>query len=209
MLAMMPRRAENDADMSLAEGFYRMDLEDLPVEDLIKVFGDWRSGRHKRPSGEPFAPSIGEVRALVEKRISDRLMAGKWHREAIAEAEETRAYRARMAAQTPEHRKNVASVAKIIADLAARKATTAGECFPHGQPSRNGFTLAQLADWECIVNRPGVLPYTFRVDENGLPLTIPFGYNGGGQRVEYGYLTTKEARLGREELDALARETLR
>jgi hypothetical protein len=207
---MMPRRAENDTDMALAEGFYRMDLEDLPVEELIKAFGDWRSGRHKRSDNSPFAPSIGEVRALVEKRISDRLMNAKRYRELQAEAEETRAYRARMATQTPKDRYNVEIVQKIIHDLATRDIRPNGRCFPFGKPSQNEFTLEQLADWECIVNRPGQLPYTFRVDEKGVPLRIPFGYNGAGQLVEYGYLTSKEARIGREkEINDFARETIR
>ena len=205
MLLMMPKREENLISAALTEGIYQADLEDLPVEELIKAFGDWRSGRHKRPDGSPFAPSIGEVRALVEKRISDRLMAAKRHRELRAEAEETRAYRERIAMQTDEDRKNVETVAKIIKSIAA-----GNRYFPLGQPSRNGWELNQLADWECVINRPGMLPYTMRVDENGMPLTIPFGYNGVGQQVEYGYLTTKEARSGREEaIDSSAREGCR
>ncbi len=204
MLGMMPRRAENDADLDLAEGFYRMDLEDLPVEELIKAFGDWRSGRHKRADGSPFAPSIGEVRALVERRISDRLTTAKRQRQLRDEAEETRAYRERIAMQTPEDRKNVDSVAKMISAIAA-----GNRYFPLGQPSRNGWEFHQLANWECVVNRPGARPYTMRVDENGVPLTIPHGYNGAGQQVYYGYLTAKEAGASSErEIDAFAREVI-
>jgi hypothetical protein len=62
--------------------------------------------------------------------------------------------------------------------------------------NKSDFTLAELADWECIVNRPGKLPYVMRVDKNGQALKVPFGYNGAGQEACYGYLTTKEAALG-------------
>jgi hypothetical protein len=77
-------------------------------------------------------------------------------------------------------------------------------------PNKSDFTLAELADWECIVNRPKQLPYVMRVDEHGNPLKIPTGYNGAGQLVSYGYLTTKEARQGREEeINNYAREVYR
>ena len=63
-------------------------------------------------------------------------------------------------------------------------------------PNRSEFTLAELADWEFIVNRPGKLPYVLRVDGDGRALKVPFGYNGASQEASYGYLTTKEAALG-------------
>ena len=107
MLAMMPKREESLISAAVTEQTYRSDLEDLPVEDLIRAFGDWRSGRHKRPDGSPFAPSIGEVRALVEKRIGDRLMAAKRDRLEREALEESRAYRERVSTQNPEHRNRV------------------------------------------------------------------------------------------------------
>lgn len=64
------------------------------------------------------------------------------------------------------------------------------------------YTLAQLADWELVINSDNRLPgekYHMRVDEHGTPLKIPAGYPGAGQSVEYGYLTPAEivARSGK------------
>ena len=196
MLAMMPRRAEDEADAAVIEGFYRMDLEDLPVEELIKAFGDWRSGRHKRPDGSPFAPSIGEVRALVEKHISDRLMAAKRQRQLQEEAAETRAYRERIALQTPEHRMNVASVDALIKNVAGAKDMAKFVDGPLGPCNPHGFTYEELCDPDCIVNAVGRVPYTMRPAVNGM-------------LSEYGYLTPREIRLGRgKDIDDFARETI-
>jgi hypothetical protein len=62
--------------------------------------------------------------------------------------------------------------------------------------NRSDFTLVELADWECVVNRVGRLTYVMRVDEAGNALKVPSGYHGAGQEASYGYLTTKEAALG-------------
>jgi hypothetical protein len=181
---MMPKRQESLISAALTEQTYRSDLEDLPVEELIKSFGDWRSGRHKRPDGSPFAPSIGEVRALVEKRISDRLMVAKRQRQLQDEAAESRAYRERIAIQTPEHRANVASVAGIIETVANSKGM-ANFKFSLGEASTNGWSDEQLADPNRIINEPGMLPYTMRPAINGM-------------LREYGFLTRAEANSGRK-----------
>ena len=182
MLGMMPKREESLISATLTEQTYRSDLEDLPVEELIKAFGDWRSGRHKRPDGSPFAPSIGEVRALVEKRISDRLMAGKHQRQMRDEAAESRAYRERVALQTPEQRARVASLAGVIKNVAGSKDMAKSKLWPLGEPSKNGWTDEQLSDPNRIINEPGMLPYTMRPAVNGM-------------LAEYGYLTRVEANL--------------
>jgi hypothetical protein len=58
-------------------------------------------------------------------------------------------------------------------------------------PSKRGWTDAELADWSVVINGPR-LPYVMRVDASGNPLTVPVGLPGGGQKVEYGYLTPAE-----------------
>ena len=64
-------------------------------------------------------------------------------------------------------------------------------------PSKHDWTLAELANWECVVNGNGG-PYTMRVGENGSALKIPPTYPGAGHPAEYGYLTPREAENARE-----------
>lgn len=66
-----------------------------------------------------------------------------------------------------------------------------------GAPPRREFTLEQLADWNCLVNAPGKLPYTMRADAKGNPLPIPEGHPGAGHEAAYGYLTPAEMRAWR------------
>ena len=58
-------------------------------------------------------------------------------------------------------------------------------------PSRNDFTLDELADFGRRINGLSG-QYTMRVDRNGNPLTIPSGFPGEGTPTFYGYLTPKE-----------------
>ena len=61
-------------------------------------------------------------------------------------------------------------------------------------PSKRGFTLEQLADWELPINHTSP-PYVMRVGPEGNPLKSPYGYPGAGHLVEYGYLTPIEVEL--------------
>lgn len=60
-----------------------------------------------------------------------------------------------------------------------------------GTPPRRGYSLADLANFDLAINAPKV-PYTMRVDADGVPLKIPANLPGAGQPVFYGYLTPGE-----------------
>jgi hypothetical protein len=58
-------------------------------------------------------------------------------------------------------------------------------------PVKLGFKLAELANWELLIN--GFGQYVMRVDKDEKPLQIPAGYPGAGQSAVHGYLTPNEA----------------
>lgn len=85
---------------------------------------------------------------------------------------------------TPEQRQaNLQRLERIAADMRAGRIP----------PQRGGYSLAEMADFGAVINIPGSCDYVLRVDEAGVPLTIPNGFPGAGKRVAYGYLTPVEA----------------
>lgn len=59
-------------------------------------------------------------------------------------------------------------------------------------PQSHDYTDAELADFSLDINVRGTR-YVMR-EANGTPLTIPFGYPGGGKPTFHGYVTPSEAR---------------
>ena len=196
----MPHRAEDAETVDMKIGIFKFDLEYLPVEDLIRCFSDWRSGRHRRGDGSPWAPSIAECRALVEQRIGDRGAAARRRRDAEADIAESAALRERLAARTPDDLARV----KIVQDMLAGAKITDGRLVmgPLGPHPMNVWTYEQLDDENCIINGKGT-PYTMRPDNAMYP------------HRAWGYLTALEAAASRvrpmppADLDKYARETLR
>jgi hypothetical protein len=122
----------------------------------------------------PFAPSAAQLYAECEKIIERNARLNPAPRLAAPRREEYSA----------EHRASmIERFNKLMADMRAGKIV-----------QKPGLPLADLANWEKVIN--GVSNrYVMRVDADGRPLKIPYGYPGAGQPVEYGYLTPREAAI--------------
>lgn len=124
----------------------------------------------KAPSA--FPPSAGEIYEKCSE-IAGRTVQGRPLRLAYSRDE-----------TSPEQRQaNVDRFERVAADMRAGRIP----------PRRNGYSLAELADFGAVINVPGSPDYVMRVDEAGIPLTIPAGLPGAGKRISYGYLAPVEA----------------
>lgn len=124
----------------------------------------------------PFPPSAGEVYSECNRLAADDFSARHPEPKRLPAPE-----------HSDEHR------AEMRGRLDALKADVEHGRLVKPHEAGHNFSAAQLADWGLIINVPGRPGYVMRTDEDGVPLKIPAGEPGAGQKVSYGYLTQYEA----------------
>lgn len=125
----------------------------------------------------PFPPSAGELHSECSRIAADDFKAHHPEPKRLPRPDYSSEHRAAMQKR----------LVALSADMQAGRMERPHEC-------GHGYSADQLSDWSLIINAPGREPYIMRVDADGLPLTIPVGYPGGGQKVKWGYLTPFEAK---------------
>jgi hypothetical protein len=181
MFSGFPSFKPSATEMKMTVVAYLSTLEGFPLETVQDA------ARQALKAGGAFPPSSPEFYEICSRVASERHAEQKRLHETggpvlprpveTLTEDEREASKARVQAIVDEF-KNGHSMAKASKSPEKFK-------FSLGEASTNGWSDEQLADPNCIVNRPGKLPYTMRPAINGM-------------LREYGFLTRAEANSGRK-----------